>query len=95
MITFYVRCSRKIRKSSEASEIDPVLLSKIIGVAAIILDDQTDVSSKRQLYRMTKPDVSDNCFDGPTSTSALLVYAQIRLLAEFKFKNCNVSIKLA
>ena len=47
---------------------------------------------KRQLYRTTKPDVSDNCFDGP---SALLVHAQIRLLAEFKFKNCNVSIELA
>ena len=41
MITFYVRCSRKIRKSSEASEIDPVWSSKIIGVVAIILDDQT------------------------------------------------------
>ena len=52
-----------------------------------------DGRPKPQLYRTIKPDVSDafrdNCLDDPT-TSALLVHAQIRLLAEFKFKNCNV-----
>ena len=37
----------------------------------------------------------DNCLDGPT-TSALLVHAQNRLLAEFKFENsCQHQIRIS
>jgi len=64
----------KIRKSSEASEIDPVWSSKIIAVAAINLADQTGCSAIIVRRR--------------------LVHAQNRLLAEFKFENSYVSIKL-